>query len=103
MPLLEKNAQQIYLDEVRDLVLAHFRNKNPRIFLFGSRARSKHAHSADIDVGFLGDAAIDRVIFREIADAIEQRAIPLKVDLVDFFDAEEPFRTLALKDTIAWN
>jgi len=97
------NQQNKYVERVREIIQRHLSDTSIRIFLFGSRAREKHSHSADIDVGFLGNKPIDRKIFQKIISEIEEDNIPFKVDLVDFIDVDSEFKKLALKDTIPWN
>lgn len=70
------------IKDVEDLLKNFFRNKEVKIYLFGSRARGENSRFSDIDIGFLSDKDLskDLVMLREL---IEESNIPYKVDIVD--------------------
>ncbi len=97
------NNDEKYLQMVKDIVLSSIDTQSYAIFLFGSRARQKHAASADIDIGVLGHKPLPNKIIFNIKDKIESSIVPYKVDIVDFYDAETNFKSIALKDIQIWN
>jgi predicted nucleotidyltransferase len=92
-----------YLQMVKKIVLDTIDINSYAVFLFGSRARLKHASSADFDVGVLGHQPLpDEVIF-DIKEKIDSSIVPYGVDVVDFYRADTKFKSIALKDIQIWN
>ena len=92
-----------YLDQARELVLKATADLNCTIFLFGSRARTLHRRSSDIDIGFSGlsEAMFVRTRDRLLSE-LEESLVPHHVDLVNIDTAPSDFRNVALKEVIVW-
>ena len=88
---------------LRGIVLDAVADARCEVFLFGSRARGETRRASDFDIGIRGLSAEGfRRVKRLVEDAVEDGNIPHEVDVVDFDNATEPFRGLALKDRVIW-
>lgn len=85
------------LDFIRKTIYKYLPEEEYRVFVYGSRADGTAEKWSDIDVGIVGK---EKVPFRKLAlimDEVEESDIPYKVDIVDFTNASEGFKELALK------
>jgi predicted nucleotidyltransferase len=73
-----------------------------RVFLFGSRARADAAPFSDIDIALLASAPLPRALLSRLRDALEESAIPVRVDLVDLEVADPAFRRAVLAEAVEW-
>jgi predicted nucleotidyltransferase len=69
-----------------------------RAFIFGSQANREELIRSDIDVGILADNEIPAINMVRISNAIEDLPMLYKIDLVDFTQVDEKFRSVALKN-----
>jgi hypothetical protein len=95
-------GQQHFLDQAKNIVLNHLADQPFLVFLFGSRASNKHGSRADIDIGIWGTAPLPAHIWHGIRNDLDDSDIPLKIDLVDFYQCNEDFITTATKDIDLW-
>ena len=72
-----------------------------RAFIFGSQANRSDLIRSDIDVGILADNEIPDTHLVKISNAIENLPMLYKIDLVDFKQVSEKFRSVALKN-VEW-
>ncbi|HWZ34598.1 MAG TPA: nucleotidyltransferase domain-containing protein [Mucilaginibacter sp.] len=72
-----------------------------KAFIFGSQANKEELSRSDIDVGILADQAIPDMNFVRIANAIEDLPMLYKIDLVDFYNVEDKFKAVAMKN-VEW-
>jgi len=72
-----------------------------RAFIFGSQANRQELIRSDIDLGILADKEIPAINMVRINWAIEDLPMLYKVDLVDFTQVDEKFRSVALKN-VEW-
>jgi predicted nucleotidyltransferase len=72
-----------------------------RAFIFGSQANKTELSRSDIDVGILSENSIPAVNFVRISNAIEDLPMLHKIDLVDFTNVDERFKTVAMKN-VEW-
>ena len=101
--LMSISNREIYLAQLRDLVLANTPG-SIQVFLFGSSARGDTRMTSDVDIG-LWDRAhqpIDKKLLAKLREKIELSTIPYSVDVVDFASVGEIFRTKALKESRIW-
>ena len=68
-----------------------------KVFIFGSRASGKGDERSDIDIGIQGLQKIPLEAMAKIREEIEELPILYKIDVVDFTDASEQFKQVALK------
>jgi type I restriction enzyme S subunit len=97
MPLLEE-SEKFIRQTLRKLL-----PNGSRIFLFGSRARGDASHSSDFDICIMSDEPIDSNLFAQIRAVFEESFVPFNVDLVDYSQTTEEFRSIAMKDAIEWS
>jgi predicted nucleotidyltransferase len=67
-------------------------------FVFGSQANRSELSRSDIDIGILSEKKIQTWQFSNIIADIEQLPILYKIDVVDFKEADEQFRSIALQN-----
>jgi predicted nucleotidyltransferase len=79
----------------------NLRDISYRAFIFGSQANRLELIRSDIDVGILADDEISTVNLVKINNAIEDLPMLYKIDLVDFKQVSETFRSVALKN-VEW-
>ncbi len=79
----------------------NLRDISYRAFIFGSQANRSDLIRSDIDVGILADDEIPSINLVKINNAIEDLPMLYKIDLVDFKQVSENFRTVALKN-VEW-
>ena len=98
----ESNMQATskYANRVRDIVREFDPAGSNRYFLFGSSVRRPDFH--DIDLGVVGNSSARKPL-SALRDLFYESTIPYKVDVVDFDDADEEFRSHVLgHEPIVW-
>ncbi|TZF86438.1 nucleotidyltransferase domain-containing protein (plasmid) [Pedobacter sp. BS3] len=98
----EQNDQR-YVDIIKSIVLKQVPLDSYTVFLFGSRAVGNAHPMSDIDIGFMGTAALPVGVKARIEEEIDESVVPFHVDLVDFYQVTEAFKEEALKKTVIWN
>jgi predicted nucleotidyltransferase len=68
--------------------------------MFGSRVRGRHKPFSDIDLCVVSVAAISDEAMGSVKEAFQASRIPFKVDVVDYHQISEEFRSLIAKDWI---
>ena len=97
-------AHQVkYLEEARRIVLNFDGIKEYAVFVFGSRADGSAHLRSDIDIGILGKQRLPALIKLTIEEKLEESDIPLRIEFIDFYRADESFKKEALKNKIIWN
>lgn len=84
----------VYLQQLKTLLGRYFATNQQQLFIFGSAL--KHKHFADIDVGIL--SPVDSKNLEKAAEEIRASNFPFFVDLVDFSQAQDPFKSSVLND-----
>jgi predicted nucleotidyltransferase len=100
-----------YLNIAKKIILNHIDCDEINVFLFGSRVKGDSRRTSDIDIGFLGNEAldhrvfrkIDHRVFRKIADELQESIVPYHFDLIDFFKVDNNFKKIALQRIMLWN
>ncbi len=81
-------------------MLEYFKNKDVKIWLFGSRTRKDNTFSSDIDIAIEGtNIQYDIAFLREV---LEESNLPYKVDIVDFLKGRSDLRESILKEGVKW-
>ena len=70
------------------------------VFAFGSRARGDHQKFSDLDLCFRSAHEIDDTLIPVIRAALEDSALPIKVDLVNWDDLPESFKSNITHDMV---
>lgn len=70
------------VQRVKEVVLQHFKERDVRVYLFGSWARGEQKRSSDIDIAIdsRDDISYEITLLRE---RLEESTIPRHVDVVD--------------------
>ncbi len=92
-----------YLDQIVEILSQALGDRKCSIYLFGSRAAGKHAHSSDFDVAVLAAEAVDRELSLA-REMLEFSNIPFTVDVVDLRSASEHFlRAVQEQGILLWS
>jgi predicted nucleotidyltransferase len=70
-------------------------------FIFGSQANKTALIRSDIDLGIIAEDEISNLRLSKIQAAIEELPMLYNVDLVNFKDVDERFKSIALKNVEA--
>lgn len=94
--------ENVYLTELKELILTLLGDENIKIIVFGSRARGNNNISSDVDIGLIpyGKINEDKIVL--LKEKIEELNIPYKVDIVNFTEVSESFKKEAMKEAIVW-
>ena len=76
-------TRQRAIEELRRIVLDALAGRDAAVWLFGSHARGEVRHTSDIDVAILPRGDLPIGFFGELAERIDDSAIPYDVDIVD--------------------
>jgi predicted nucleotidyltransferase len=68
-------------------------------FIFGSQANKHVLSRSDIDVGIMSDTTIASWQLSNIIGDIEQLPMLYRIDLVDFREVDDQFKSVALQNT----
>lgn len=91
--------QKKYYNSLRDHFLEYLdKNKNVKVFIFGSSTNSKKF--GDIDVGIMGEVT-DKEI-HELKDYFENSTFPFFVDIINFNTVEDSFKNNVLNNKVIW-
>jgi uncharacterized protein len=100
---IDKEFEYKYLNLLKNKILDKFQNCNCSIFLFGSRAGNKFRRDSDYDIGIQNIDEKKFLISKwELELDIEESIIPHRIDLINFDEADENFKKIALKEVIIW-
>ena len=89
-----------YLPQIKQIIARKLDLSEYRLFLFGSRALGKNAEYSDFDIGVIGEKPLSSSIKINIEGDLEDSDIPVKVDIVDFYQVTEKFKNIALLHTV---
>jgi uncharacterized protein len=88
---------------IRNAVWRELNPDHTFLFLFGSRALGNARPGSDYDVGVYTGKPVPWSSLSKIKGQIEDSAIPVPVDIVDFSEVSEDFRKVALKGAQFWH
>lgn len=95
--------KDIYLDQVRKLLLGHLKGYRFQLFLFGSQSTERAGRTSDIDVGILPIAPLPKGLLSKIREELEESHIPYPVDLVDLSRSNPEFRQHVREEGVVWS
>ena len=99
----DPDYEQKYRAQLKSIVLDECEGHACRVFLFGSRSKGRAGWAADFDIGIEEiDPALFTGLKRRILERVEESRIPWKVDIVNFDEADESFRKIALEEYELW-
>lgn len=96
-------AKDIYLGEVRRLLLDRLKGCSFHLFLFGSQSTQRAGRTSDIDVAILPITPLPRGLLSEIREELEESRIPYTVDLVDLSRSNPEFVQHVRQKGVIWN
>ena len=82
---------------IKQTIRTHLSDPSYRLFLFGSRATGTARKFSDVDVGIEGRTPVSPTALANIQEALEESDIPCNVDIVDFSQTSDRFRSFAKK------
>jgi len=88
----EKLAKEIIEITGKYLDLASF-----RVLFFGSRVSESGNERSDIDIGIDGPTPVPPAVLSEIKEEVENLPTLYKIEIVDFRQVSEDFRTVAFQ------
>ncbi len=83
---------------LKDILDANLKGVSFRAFIFGSQANKPVLSRSDIDVGIIADNEISVQQMARIQADIEGLPMLYKIDLVNFNEVDEKFKSVALKN-----
>ena len=91
-----------YITKLKNEITAFLKNEKVKIVVFGSRARGDNYPSADVDIGIIPYGKFDNTRLALLHEKIEGLNIPYKVEIVNFAEVSESFKSEALRQVIVW-
>ncbi len=70
------------------------------VYVFGSRARGDHKEFSDLDLLYEISKKPEGHVLFKIKDSLVESDLPIKIDLVDFDELADSYRSSALKDRV---
>lgn len=95
-------TNNVFIQQLKEQVLAFLGNENVKIVVFGSRIRGDNIASSDIDIGIIPKGVFNRGRLALLREDIDDSNIPYNVDIVDLSTTSEQFKKEALKDVEIW-
>ncbi|MEB0260394.1 MULTISPECIES: nucleotidyltransferase domain-containing protein [unclassified Mucilaginibacter] len=86
------------LQWLKNILDKNLSNITYRAFIVGSQANKEILSRSDIDVGIIADVNLSTEKIVRIHEAIQQLPMHFKVDVVDFYDVDGTFKTMALSN-----
>ena len=94
--MIKKEYKETIITIIKKLI------PNCKIYLFGSRAKSRHYPGSDIDLAVDTPQKIDRHVICSIKEEIEKANIPFFVDIVDLQRSDDALKSQVKKDHVEW-
>ncbi len=89
------------MKDIEKAIKVIFKNKEIKVFIFGSRARGDHTPRSDLDLGFLSeeDISYELALLREL---LEESNLTFTVDMVDLSRTSKDFRENVMREGRIW-
>ncbi len=94
---LEYYDKEKLQQDIIEIVSRYLAVSRYRVFFFGSRVTGKGNDRSDVDVGIIGSEKVPSDYMRRIKDDVESIPTLYKIDVVDFGDVSESFRSVAMQ------
>lgn len=95
-------TRKLALNELQRMVLGALGEHEAEVWLFGSSARGEVLRHSDIDIAILPRDELPAGFFSELAESIEESAIPYDVDVVDLRRATSTLVDEVRREGIKW-
>ena len=83
---------------IKQVLDTHLANASYHAFVFGSQANKLSLSRSDIDIGIVADEGITSWQLSKIITDIELLPMLYKIDLVNFEETDEQFKSVALQN-----
>ena len=89
------------VENVKEVIKKLFKDKDVKVYIFGSRAKGEHTPRSDLDIGFLSneDISYELSLLREF---LEESNLTFVVDIVDLNKTSKYFREMVMKEGKLW-
>jgi len=95
---LEHYSVEKLKKEILEILGRHIDLKTYKVFFFGSRVSSSGSDRSDIDIGIDGPKEVPSLAMAKICEEIENLPTLYKIDIVDFKNVSNKFKSVALKN-----
>ncbi len=95
--------KEIYLKQIRKLILNSLKGQKFQLFLFGSQVADRAGRASDIDIAILPNTVFPCGLLSQIREELEESNIPYPVDLVDLSRSNPEFVQRVREEGVAWN
>ncbi len=102
LPLNRKPFNTDFESAAKKIVLQELEKFNCKIFLFGSRATKENHRFSDMDIGIIPGENFDSTILYTLRDKLADSIVPFKIDIVNFGQVTNEFKTEAMKHIVWW-
>ena len=96
-------VKDIYLKQIRRVILSRLKDYKFQLYFFGSRAIQRSGRASDIDIAILPTTPLPRGLLSEIREELEESCIPYPVDLVDLSRSNPDFVRRVKQEGVMWN
>ena len=96
-------VKDIYLKQLRKLILNRLKGQKFQLFLFGSQVEDRSGRASDIDIAILPITVFPCGLLSQIREELEESNIPYPVDLVDLSRSNPEFVQRVREEGVAWN
>ena len=97
---MKNNFTEIYKEIIVPIIVKYA--SDAKIILYGSRARGEGREGSDIDVALDMGHKIDTLTMSKIIGDLEESALPINFDIVDFWGVSESLQKEVIKDGVIW-
>ena len=94
--------EEKYLYTVKK-ILAEYKNRIDKVYVFGSRTREKHKKYSDLDLAIKFTADADKNTLLFLKDAFENSSLPINVDIIDLDDISDEFKNAISQNLTDFN
>jgi len=95
---LEHYSLEKLKKEILEILRRHIDLKTHKVFFFGSRVSNTGSDRSDIDIGIEGPKEVPSLAMAKICEEIENLPTLYKIDIVDFKNVSNKFKSVALKN-----
>lgn len=92
---LEHESTEVIKRRVLEILGRHLDLDDYRVFFFGSRVSGSSRKASDIDLGIEGKRPVPAGVLSRIREEIEQLPFLYKIEVVDFADVGDKFKSVA--------
>ncbi|MDR3071776.1 MAG: nucleotidyltransferase domain-containing protein [Endomicrobium sp.] len=95
------NLEQEYLDMVKNILSLALKDKNVKVYVFGSRVKGSVEKASDIDLALDANGiSLDYFFIANIKYRFQESGIPYSVDIVDLNKISNDFRKCIRGDLV---